>query len=218
MQSARRGREEQRVRQGTVNDADATMLAEEKATVAAAKRERAAFAPLYDRYVDPVYHYATRRTGSHVVAQDVTSETFRRALDALERYEWQGKPFGAWLFQIAANVLREQRRAEGAPHAPQSLEAVQVDPPDDDPPAEVLLTQQEETGVLWRLVGEMPLEARRVLLFRFAWELSYAEISTRMGRSEAACKQLSYRALKDLRQRAVAAGYWQPENTTKMGA
>jgi len=215
MQSARRGGEEQRVRQGTVNDADATMLAEEKATVAAAKRERAAFAPLYDRYVDPVYHYATRRTGSHVVAQDVTSETFRRALDALERYEWQGKPFGAWLFQIAANVLREQRRAE---NAPQSLEAVQADPPDDDTPAEVLLTQQEETGVLWRLVGEMPLEARRVLLFRFAWELSYAEISTRMGRSEAACKQLSYRALKDLRQRAVAAGYWQPETTTKMGA
>src|SRR5260221_2876867 len=117
---------------------------------------------------------------------------------------------------MGGNVVREQRRAEGAHHASQSLEAVQADPPADDPPAEVLLTQQEETGVLWRLVGEMPLEARRVLLFRFAWELSYAEISTRMGRSEAACKQLSYRALKDLRQRAVAAGYWQPVNTTKM--
>ena len=41
MQNARRGREEHRVRQGTMNDADATMLAEEKATVAAAKREHA---------------------------------------------------------------------------------------------------------------------------------------------------------------------------------
>src|SRR5260221_877040 len=107
---------------------------------------------------------------------------------------------------MGGNVVREQRRAEGAHHASQSLEAVQADPPADDPPAEVLLTQQEETGVLWRLVGEMPLEARSELLFRFAWELSYDEICERMGMSEAACTLLYYHSHNNLLYQALAHG------------
>lgn len=201
------------MRQATIGKADAMIFADEAALIARAQVDRLAFAPLYDRYVDGIYRFALRRTGQHAAAQDVTSETFRRALERLNAYEWRGRPFGAWLFQIAANVLREQRRAltyaalsppsDDEPDQPELAALADGDPPPDE-----LLSQREETHVLWRLVEEMPLQAQRILLFRYAWDLSYTDIAARLGRTEAACKQLAYRALKDLRQRALAAGYW----------
>ena len=67
----------------------------ERALIEAAKTSRSDFARLYDRYVAQIYRYAYGKTGSHQDAEDVTAETFRRALEHIERYTWQGSPFGA---------------------------------------------------------------------------------------------------------------------------
>ena len=84
----------------------------ERELVDAAKASREHFGLLYDRYVAQVYRYAYARTDSHHDAEDVTSETFRRALEHIGGYVWQGKPFGAWLYRIAANVIIDRRRVE----------------------------------------------------------------------------------------------------------
>src|SRR5688500_6887914 len=59
------------------------------------------FGTLYDRYVDLVYRYIYFRVGSHPLAEDLTSETFLRALRRIGDFTWQGRDFGAWLVTIA---------------------------------------------------------------------------------------------------------------------
>ena len=83
--------------------------AEERQLVVAARRDPAAFAPLYRRYAPPVYRYLCQQVGNPQDAEDLTATTFRKALASLGRYREQGS-FAAWLFSIARHTLRDYQR------------------------------------------------------------------------------------------------------------
>ena len=65
------------------------------------------------------------------------------------------------------------------------------------PQAEI--EQVERQARLFRLVGVLAEDQRRVILLRFAEEKSIREIAQALGRSEGAIKQLQFRALQNLR-------------------
>lgn len=189
---------------------------EEVALVQRAKSDRQQFGALYDRYVEPVYRYAYRRTGSHPEAQDLTAETFRRALEAIPRYERTERPFAAWLFGIAANVLREHARRRAVATGNRPLDESD-EPPSEEPSTLEDLIREEEASALWRLVQGLPEPMARVLTMRYAWNLEYDEIAKRLRRSSTASKQLCYRALNELRGRAVALGLWAERENHEKG-
>jgi RNA polymerase sigma-70 factor (ECF subfamily) len=183
-------------------------IAREAALVARARSDPDAFAGLYDLYVERIYRYAFRRLGTHEDAEDVTAHTFYRALERLDRYEWRGLPFGAWLFRIAHNLIVDRRRAGTGPI---SLDGMRrgdrslgdgIGPPDPDggiPDARLL--EQEDRDAAWAAVATLPPLQRRAVTLRFGRDLSHAEVGVIIGRSEAATKQLIYRAMKTLRER-----------------
>jgi RNA polymerase sigma-70 factor, ECF subfamily len=59
------------------------------------------FRRFYDKYHDHLYRYLELRTGDAEVAQDLTQDVFIYALEHLDRFTWQGRSFGVWLFHIA---------------------------------------------------------------------------------------------------------------------
>ena len=73
--------------------------------------EAEAFGALYDRYVELVYRYVYYRVGSHPLAEDLTSETFLRALRRLGSFTWQGKDVGAWFVTIARNLVADHYKS-----------------------------------------------------------------------------------------------------------
>src|SRR3990172_1254544 len=78
----------------------------------AQQRDADAFTELYRRHVDMIYRYALLRGGDESVAEDLTSEVFMRALEAIGDYEDRGTPLAAWLYRIArARVIDYWRRA-----------------------------------------------------------------------------------------------------------
>src|SRR5262245_59227162 len=79
--------------------------ADETAIVALAQRDPAAFAPLYQTYITPVYHYCYRRLGTREMAEDATSLVFERALRSLPLF--RGGSFRSWLFAIAHNAVTD---------------------------------------------------------------------------------------------------------------
>ena len=74
--------------------------------------DMAAFEALYRYYVTKIHAFAYRRTHSREIAEDVTAATFERAYRQLERFEWRGGGFGAWLFRIASNELSDHYRRQ----------------------------------------------------------------------------------------------------------
>lgn len=171
--------------------------ADEQLLVAAAQRDPACFAALYEANFERVYAFIARRVRNRDQAEDLTSEVFHKALAHLGRFEWRGAPFAAWLYRIAVNTIANH--TGGARREREVLAA-------DDPPAVATAaeTQPEIEEVEWRarlfrLVRSLPLDQRRVVNLRFSEEKSIGEIAEEMGRSEGAVKQLQFRALGTLR-------------------
>lgn len=163
---------------------------DDRPLVEAAKTDPARFAELYDRHVYRVYAFVSRRTRDRATAEDVTAEVFQQALAHLERYEWRGTPFVAWLFRIAANAVADRWRKE-ARNPVQEM----ADVPDTREQADI-----ERRVLLFQLVDRLPELQRQVIRMRFAEERSIRDIAEALGRSEGAVKQLQLRALENLRK------------------
>ena len=162
---------------------------EERLLIEAAKRDPARFAELYSRNFHAVYVYVVRRAATRQEAEDITSEVFHQALANLQRFQWRGAPFAAWLIRIAANAIADRCQR-------QSREA--ADPPDEelaDPARESV----ERQTALFQLVDRLPHDQRRVIVMRFAEQKSIREIAQELHRTEGAVKQLQFRALEKLR-------------------
>jgi RNA polymerase sigma-70 factor (ECF subfamily) len=78
--------------------------------VVRSRRDPAPIEPLYRAHFDAIYRYASCRVGREA-ALDVAAETFTQALRSRGRLDPE-RDARAWLFGIAANVLRHHRRAE----------------------------------------------------------------------------------------------------------
>ena len=62
--------------------------------------------------------------------------------------------------------------------------------------------EAEQRAILYQLVDRLPHDQRLVILRRFLDQKSVREIAEELGRSEGAVKQLQFRALESLRNKA----------------
>ena len=169
---------------------------DEAALVGAAQNDPAAFAPLYERYVDAIYRYAYRRVGNHAEAEAVTSQTFQQAIAAMPAFEGRDSSFGVWLFTIAANVIARRTTTSDREIAVEDLAA---DTPEQagEVPAKVV-AQDTAASTLLSAVRRLPLDQQRAIVLRFSHGLKSREVGQTMGKSEGAARQLIHRALTSL--------------------
>lgn len=157
-----------------------------------------AFAALYDRYLPMVYRYISYRVGSRPLAEDLTSETFARALRRLDSYSWQGRDVGAWLVTIARHLVTDHYRS-----GHYRLELTTADVADaapglvsEGPEGEVLAGLT--TAALLDAVRQLGPDQQECIALRFLQGLSVAETARVMERNEGAVKALQGRAVRNL--------------------
>lgn len=166
----------------------------ERLLVERAQRDRTAFGELYERYVDAIHSFAYHQTGSIQQAEEVTAETFERALRHLPGYRWRGVPYGALLYRIAASVISRQRRRAPWLELPEVLPSLESGP-------EQAWLEADRDGRLRVELARLPDDQRTVLLLRFESGMRNQEIARVIGRSEGAVKALTFRAMTALRDR-----------------
>jgi RNA polymerase sigma-70 factor (ECF subfamily) len=183
----------------------------DRPAVESARRDPRRFEPLYRKYVGQVYSFAVYELQDQHAAEDATEQVFLQALGALPRFQERGSAAGGrstfrvWLFQIARNVISNERRARRRrPTAPLAA-AFPLSAPDD--PARTV-AERDLAEQVWRAVDRLPDARRRAIILRFVEEMSPAEIAAVLGRSEGSVRVLIHRALRniadDLRGRAAS--------------
>jgi RNA polymerase sigma-70 factor, ECF subfamily len=155
-----------------------------------------AFGLLYDHYQPSIYRFLYYRTRSIVVAEDLTSETFFRALRNMASFRWQGKDFGAWLMTIARNLATDHFKAGRTRLEMTTEDMGQHDDATDGPETAVLASLTNE--ILLEALTELPNEQKDCLVMRFLQGMSIAETAAVLGRSEGAIKQLQLRGVRNL--------------------
>lgn len=158
-----------------------------------------AFGALYDHYIPGVYRFLYARVSNVSLAEDLTSETFFRALRSISSFSWQGKNFGAWLTTIARNLLTDHYKSGRS-----RLEVVAHEVPervDTSPATESLALASISSQDLVDAMDSLAPEQRDCLIMRFFQGLSTAETAAALGRSDGAVKQLQLRAVRNLAKR-----------------
>jgi RNA polymerase sigma-70 factor (ECF subfamily) len=155
-----------------------------------------AFGMLYDHYNQSVYRFVYYRVGSVTLAEDLTSETFFRALRSMGSFRWQGKDFGAWLMTIARNLTADHYKSSRTRLEMTTEDMTPNDSATEGPEGSVLSTLTNET--LLRALKDLPAEQQECLIMRFLQGLSIAETAAVLGRSEGAVKQLQLRGVRNL--------------------
>ena len=162
----------------------------------ARKGDAEAFGMLYDHYQGSVYRFLFYRTRSSTLAEDLTSETFFRALRSMQSFRWQGKDFGAWLMTIARNLATDHFKA-GRTRLELTTEDMGLhDDETEGPETSVLASLTNE--ILLKALTELPAEQKDCLIMRFLQGMSIAETAAVLGRSEGAVKQLQLRGVRNL--------------------
>jgi RNA polymerase sigma-70 factor (ECF subfamily) len=164
----------------------------------AAKGDREAFGALYERYVFKVFRHVYYLTSDLHTAEDLTAQTFLKALEAIPRYEIRGVPFLAWLLRIAYNLTVNHKKVRANGNAPLP-ETVEVQGTRYSP--EASCEAKAEGEHVWEGVRTLRGDQRQVIVMRFIDGLSYPDVAKLLGKSIGAVRVIQYRALSALRHR-----------------
>jgi RNA polymerase sigma-70 factor (ECF subfamily) len=159
--------------------------------------DREALEELYLLHFDRIYSYLHMSVGNRHDAEDLTTQTFLKMLEAIGRFRWQAAPFSAWLFRIAHNLAMDHFRASRRWHPEEEV----PEPPD----AEEASAEEEAMHSIGRqsmleLIENLSADQQQVLTLKFVFNFANADVATILGKTEGAIKSLQHRALVSLQK------------------
>jgi RNA polymerase sigma-70 factor (ECF subfamily) len=145
-----------------------------------------------EEHIWEIYAFLAYRTGSRADAEDLTQETFERALKAWGRYDPARASVRTWLTAIAHNLLIDHYRSS---HSHREF------PLEDEPSFEApeMLPDLGLDPALARALDSLGERDREIVALRFGGDLSGPEIAALMNLSLANVQQILSRALRRLR-------------------
>ena len=172
-------------------------MQEEWLEVQAAQRDPAMFRPLYDRYYEAIFLYIFRRTTDEALTADLCSQVFLKAMQRIDRYEYKGVPFSAWLYRIASNEIAQHFRKA------KKKRTVTLE----DAPVGDLMQELQEGGDLEAYLPQL-IEALdqlkekdlQLIELRFFEGLPYKEIADIMDITENNAKVRTFRILNRMKK------------------
>jgi RNA polymerase sigma-70 factor, ECF subfamily len=158
--------------------------------------DRLALEELYLLHFDRIYSYLHMSVGSRHDAEDLTTQTFVKMLEAIGRFQWRSVPFSAWLFRIAHNLAMDHFRANRRWQPEEDVAETQGE---ESSAEEQALASLGQTSML-TLIERLSPEQRQVLTLKFVFRFSNAETAAILGKTEGAVKSLQHRALASLQK------------------
>ncbi len=160
--------------------------------------DRSAFARLIERYWDRLYRWLYHLTRDRHQAEDLTQETFLKALAAVKSFR-PGSNFRAWVFRIGHNNFVNQKRADRRTkhQLPEDLPAADVGG------VEAATENREALEAVARAVAELPADFRAALTLRVEEGLSFREVAKILNTTEETARWRVFKARQKL-MKAIA--------------
>lgn len=153
------------------------------------------FDQIYQNYFDPVYRYVLSLSENSTVAEEITQETFFKALQSLDQF--QGKSnLKSWLCAIAKNQWLAELRKKNVQPVDETI-------PFADPfvgPEERIVSQDESMRI-HRLLHHLDEPYREVFTLRILGQLSFRDIGELFDKSENWACVVYHRARAKLKEK-----------------
>lgn len=172
-------------------------LKEEMQWILAAQQDISAFGKLYDFYYKRIFLFVFKRMSDEDIAADITAQAFLKAMTHIQKFNFQGVPFSAWMYRIALNEVNMYYRQDKSQLC-ESADSGQL--------AEILEEVEEVVSedLLKQLaiaLETLPPDDMQLLSLRFFEELSFKEIADIVGITENNAKVKVYRILEKMKKK-----------------
>ncbi|WP_250630771.1 RNA polymerase sigma factor [Rhodoflexus caldus] len=172
------------------------MLTDEEIMLAVSRGSPEQASELFERYHVKLFNFFLRLAGDRETAQDLTQNVFVRLIRYRSSYQ-EGRPFRAWVYQIARNVWQNHWKASAIGRTV-PLKPAHAPPAEHTPESRAMQTEQLQH--LQKALDMLPPEQRELLVMSRYQELKYDEIGQLMGLSLSAVKVKIHRAIHRLRE------------------
>jgi len=170
--------------------------------IKAAKEDLSNFKMLYEKYVKAVFRYCYKRLGNNrELAEDITSETFVKAIEKFDTYTYRNKSFVAWLYTISHNLIVDYYRDKKERNI--SLDEL---PQFSKKEEETILSKLSEEEVKEEVVEKaknLSDSLQNIFTLRLTEDLTFAQIAKMVGGTEGSVKMKYYRGIKSIRRKIL---------------
>ncbi|HET6998396.1 MAG TPA: sigma-70 family RNA polymerase sigma factor [Solirubrobacterales bacterium] len=153
------------------------------------------FVDAYDEQVWNVFGFFAYRVSSRSDAEDLTQQTFERALRAWSRYDPERAPLGVWLTSIARNLLVDHYRRGGAAPRQEPIDSV----PEEQLGSELAQPDLGIDPALAEALATLSPRDREIIALRFGADLTGPEIAALTDLALPNVQQILSRSLRKLR-------------------
>ena len=165
--------------------------------VAAAQQDIVNFHAIYELYRERVFRYIRFHVPTKEVAEDLTSESFIKAISAFSRFNGREAECASWLYTIAGNTIADWYRKK---------QEVPLDEKIENPAGEQCVEKinnkidaRIEQDQLLFCINQLAEKERLVLILKTFEELTFQQIANLLQKKESAIKMLYYRSLTKLK-------------------
>lgn len=166
--------------------------------VAAAKKDREAFAAIYDKYFEKMYLFIYKRVCDEDIAGDICQETMLKVMFNINKYEDRGFPFSAWLYRIASNEVNLFFRQKKKNVTVEVQEKHLKDLMQEGAIGKIENEADQEKLIV--AMTKLKPEHAEIIELRFFLQYSFKEIADFYNITEANAKMRLYRILEKMKE------------------
>ena len=156
------------------------------------------FEEVYKTYFGDVFRYLRRLSGDEELAEELTAETFFKALGSIEKFRGECE-LRVWLCQIAKNCYYSHIKKRAKTESLDDLDFSAV--ADSSPSPEELVEKSDEAARLRGALHALPEPYREVFMWRVFGELNFKQIGKLFGKTENWACVTYHRAKKMIKER-----------------
>lgn len=149
----------------------------ERKDVLRAQKDSKHFAVLYERYYPSIRNFIRSKVSSEDISDDLTSQTFEKAIQKISTFQWKGIAFKSWLFRIARNTVYDYFRSASV-RTSRSLKEGYEDTICDDVSLERDVLHDERELKLFEVIASFSAKDQYLLYYRYFESLGVDEIAS----------------------------------------
>jgi len=152
------------------------------------------FGKLYDKHIDEIYRFVFLKVSTREVAQDITSETFRKGWEAYKQNPEMENP-RAYLYRIARNLVIDHYRTKKQHVSDQEI----IDELEDESKdLQERAAEHKDMAMVKKAMEKLKDDYQDIIIYKYLEEMTNSEIARITGKSEGAVRVTAHRAINAL--------------------
>ena len=155
------------------------------------------FSQIYDQYIEKIYRFVYLKVNSQETAEDITSKVFMKGWEAFQKQESEIRNPGAFLYQIARNLVVDHYREKGRTKIISADFSPQIADPGISIHDKAILSA--DISLIKSAIQKLKRDYQDILIWHYLEDMPVNQIADMLKKPAGTVRVMLHRGLKDLK-------------------